>query len=713
MLGTLVIQGGDAASALKWFAQAVEAAPAQALYHAHLGEAQRRVGNIDSAERNFRDAIRLGPDLIEAHDALAAMLKSRGQFEAAAAEYRETVRLRPDFSITHYNLGVVLTALGEIDEAVDCYRRACACQPQLAEAHLNLASLLHNRREINLAASEYQCALAIRPDYFEALENYGIMLQTVGRSDEALLCFEHALRVRPGSASAHFNRGNILKTVQRSTEAIAEYREAVRLEPSFGAAYHNLAVIYNEFQQADPALEYCEKGLALDPGSASLCECKAFALHLQGRGDQALVWYRKAMELDTARADLHSNFLYTLNYLPGFSQLAVFTEHRAWAERFAEPLTHLAAPHEHNRGATRKLRLGYVSAHFRRHAVNNFSEPILVAHDHDKFEIYCYSDVASPDAVTAKLEAAADVWRPVVGLSDEQLAEQIRNDRIDILVDLAGHIGGNRLLTFARKPAPIQVTYLGYQNTTGMTAMDYRVTDEQADPPDLTERYYTEKLVRLPRAFFCYRPPDEAPPVSPLPAASSGHVTFGSFNSFRKVTPPVIDAWLRILGAVERSRLLVLAGRGGYVEQHLRELARAYALDPARIVLHDRKATAEYLDLIAQADIALDPFPFTGHTTTCDSIWMGVPVVMLQGESYASRFGGSVLRNVGLTELITKSVEQYVGCAVALANDRTRLTRLRATLRGTMSASPLLDFPGFTRNLEAAYRQMWNDWLGV
>jgi protein O-GlcNAc transferase len=541
MLGTLAIQTGNAAAALTLFARAVAIAPEQPLYHVHLGEAQRRTGNLELAERSFREGARLGPDSLEAHDALAGLLKSDGHFDEAAAEYRETVRLRPALSITHYNLGVVLTALGKPDEAIECYRRACALQPPLAEAHINLAGLLHNRHEVDAAAGEYQRALAIRPDSFDALLNYGIMLLLAGRVDEALLYFDRALQVRPGSAKAHLNRGNTLRIQRRSTEAIAAYRHAAQLDPSFDEAYHNLAVIYNEFQQADPALEFCEKGLLLEPRSASLCNCKAFALHVQGRGDEALAWYRKAMELDPARPDFYSNVLYTFNYLPGFSPQTVFSEHRAWAERFAEPLTHLAAPHEPDPSPRDKLRLGYVSAHFRRHAVNLFSEPVLLAHDHDQFEVYCYSDVAAPDALTARIEAAADVWRPVVRYSDEKLAEQIRSDRIDILVDLAGHIGGNRLLTFARKPAPIQVTYIGYQNTTGMTAMDYRLTDERADPPGLTDRYYREKLVRLPRALFCYRPPDEAPPITPLPAASSGYVTFGSFNSYRKVTPPLRD----------------------------------------------------------------------------------------------------------------------------------------------------------------------------
>ena len=315
-----------------------------------------------------------------------------------------------------------------------------------------------------------------------------------------------------------------------------------------------------------------------------------------------------------------------------------------------------------------------------------------------------------PDEATGRLKAAADGWRDVYGLTDDELAARVRDDAIDILVDLTGHIGMNRLPMFARKPAPVQVTYIGYQNTTGMSAMDYRLTDERADPPGLTDRYYTEKLVRLPRAFFCYRPGEDVPGVTPLPALEAGHVTFGSFNKFAKVTPQVIAAWLRILEHVKDSRLLVLAYRGGEVENRLHVLAAGHGIDPARIELFNKLPRPDYMKLIARADIALDPFPFNGHTTTCDSVWMGVPVVMLEGDSYVTRFGGSVLANVGLESWIASTVDQYVDVAVRQAGDLEALARLRGELRPRMADSPLLDFGGFTRHVEAAYRSMWRAW---
>jgi predicted O-linked N-acetylglucosamine transferase (SPINDLY family) len=354
-----------------------------------------------------------------------------------------------------------------------------------------------------------------------------------------------------------------------------------------------------------------------------------------------------------------------------------------------------------------------VSAFFRSHAVNFFTEPILTSHDHDRFEIICYSDVVQPDGATERIKSAVDRWCDTCGLSDEQLADQVRGEGVDILVDLTGHIGNNRLPAFARKPAPVQVTYIGYQNTTGMTAMDYRLTDERADPPGVTDRFYTEKLVRLPRAYFCYRPPDDSPPITPLPAHGDGLVTFGSFNKFAKVSPPAIDAWLRILESVPRSRLVVLANRGGYVENHLRAAAAARGVDPARVEVFDKQPHKDYMKLLARADIALDPFPFNGHTTTCDSIWMGVPVVMLEGQSYVTRFGGSVLANVGLEAWIADSIDRYVDIAVRAAEDVAGLARMRGELRARMADSPLLDFAGFTRNLENAYRRMWRDWCAA
>ncbi len=387
----------------------------------------------------------------------------------------------------------------------------------------------------------------------------------------------------------------------------------------------------------------------------------------------------------------------------------MFEEHLEWARRHAEPLTAAAPPLTNDPDPDRRLRVGYVSPYFREHAVNFFTEPLITSHDHGAFEIFLYSDNRRDNDATERLRAASDHWRDVRYKSHAELAELVREDRIDILVDLTGHIALHRLLAFARRPAPVQVTYIGYQNTTGMSAMDYRLTDERADPPG-TDCYYTEKLARLPRSYFCYRPAEDVPEVTPLPALANGHVTFGSFNNFTKVTPQVIDTWIEILRRVPDSRLLVLANRGGYVQQQFEQKARTSGVEPGRIELFDRMPRLDYYQLVARADIALDPFPFNGHTTTCDCVWLGLPVVMLQGDTYATRFGSGVLAPVGLERQITRTVDEYVERAVELASDVEGLSELRRELRPRMADSVLLDFQGFARDVEAAYRQMWCDW---
>ncbi len=700
LLGLIALQMGHHQQAVEWIREAIRLGGSQPQYLAHLGDAHRHAGQLEESATSYRRALELAPHFAEAHDALGTVLQALGQLADAEGAYRNAVRIRPQFAAAHHNLGVALRGQGRIAEALESYRRAIDVEPKLAESHLDVACILHNQHEFSAAEAAYREALRLRPDFVEALTNFGFLAQTQMRLDEAIGLFGRAVRLTPDSAVAHFNLANVYMLKQMRPEAVAEYQQTLRLQPTHFGVYHNLAILFNELRQPDPAVEVCEKGLALDPRSASLCENLAFALHTQGRGEEAIGWYRRSIELEPDRSIGYGNLLYALNFVPGREPAAVFAEHLVWAKRHAEPLTALAPPHENDRTPDRRLRVGYVSAHFCRHAVNYFTEPMIRAHDRNNFEVFCYSDVLTPDDVTARLKGAVDQWRDTGAVNDERLANMVREDRIDILVDLAGHIGGNRLLVFARKPAPVQVTYIGYQNTTGMTAMDYRLTDERADPPGRTDQFHTEQLVRLPASFFCYQPSAEAPAVTPLPAREAGRVTFGYFNNFTKVTPQVLETWMRILRRVPDSHLLVLAAGGGYVQRRLHELARQHDIDPRRIAFFDRQSLAGYLRLIQRADIALDPFPFNGHTTTCDSIWMGVPVVMLEGDTYASRFGGSVLANVGLEDLIAKSVDEYVEIAVDLAQDLDRLARLRDELRPRMAASVLLDFPGLRGTLK-------------
>jgi predicted O-linked N-acetylglucosamine transferase (SPINDLY family) len=369
-------------------------------------------------------------------------------------------------------------------------------------------------------------------------------------------------------------------------------------------------------------------------------------------------------------------------------------------------------PHAAPPPGERRLRLGYVSADFREHAAAHFLEPILLNHDRQSFEVFCYADVPRPDDVTQRLQGYADQWRSLLGLSDAQAAEIARGDGIHLLIDLSGHTGGNRLLMCARKPAPIQISYLGYLGTTGLPTIDYYLTDADADPPGQADAYYQERLVRLPQCAFCYQPGPSPQVNAEPPAAKSGDVTFGCLNSAAKLSDRVLILWSRILAAVPGSHILLRSGAGRRGEGRLRDALANEGISQERVLLLGQTETRfDYLKLFQAVDLCLDPFPYNGVTTTCDSLWMGVPVISLAGRMGPSRQGVRFLRAVGLGELIAESPEAYVRMATELARDLPRLAALRSGLRERMSRSPLMDAAGLTRNIEAAYRVMWDRYL--
>ncbi|MCE9620018.1 MAG: hypothetical protein K8R92_08910 [Planctomycetes bacterium] len=443
--------------------------------------------------------------------------------------------------------------------------------------------------------------------------------------------------------------------------------------------------------------------------------------HTQGQIQEALDLYELAMLLAPDKAMIHSNFLMVLNYMPSPDMAAIFAAHRAFGElhesgRLKPAVIGPGAPRGGaSTGGEAKIRVGYVSSDFREHAVAHFIEPVLAAHDRSTFELFAYYHHTAVDDVTRRLQTLVPNWRSLVGKSDDEIAKMVRDDHIDILVDLAGHAGLNRLPVFARKPAPVQVTWLGYPNTTGLTAMDYRITDAFADPPGMTEAFHTEKLVRLPGSFSCYRGPEKCPEVGPLPRLKSGQITFGSFNIFAKITPEVIAVWARILKRLPTAKLF-LKYRDldtPTMTQSILGNFRRHGVDAAQLrIMGDDPSHFTHMERYNSVDIGLDPFPYNGTTTTCDALWMGVPVVTLAGVSHVGRVGVSQLSNIGLPELIAKSKDDYVEIAVRLAGDVPRLTELRAGLRPRMLASPLSDIPRFTKNLEAAYLEMWKAYRG-
>lgn len=676
---------------------------------------------------------------------LAVEHHQAGRFAEAEQLYRQVLSAEPDQADALHLLGVLFSKLGRHDEAVDYVSRAVQVQSEVPEYLNGLGNVLLHAGRTDAAIEAFRCALKLRPDYADGQSNLGNALLARGLLDEALMAHAEAARLAPKTAAIQNNYGVCLRRAGRLEEAVAAFRRAIEIDPNSAEAYNNLGTVLRNLNQLDPAIAAYEQALRLRPdlpetwtnwgnlqkdagrlddaiaGHAKAVQLRpqnaeaysnlAVALTSAGRLDDAIAAFRRAAEFKPDAADLHSNLVYTLHFHPDYDGPNLLAEHRAWAERFADPLTAAAKPHDNDRSPDRRLRIGYVSPDFRLHPVGRFLLPLLAHFDREQVEVFCYSDVRKPDALTDRLRAHADHWHSTVGLSDAQLAEQIRADRIDVLVDLTMHMADNRMLAFARKPAPVQITWLAYTGTTGLVAMDYRISDPHLDPPD-NDTFSTERTIRLPHCFWCYEPHEIAPDVSALPAQLNGFITFGSFNNFSKVTEPTLRLWAELLRGVPRSRLLLHTLEGEH-RQRVRAIFASAGVSPDRLEFVGFQPMDAFFRLHHRIDIALDPFPYGGGTTTCDALWMGVPVVTLAGQTAVGRAGVSLLSNVGLPELIARTAEEYVAIARGLASDLPRLAELRATLRHRTSASPLMDAPRFATDMLDAYRAGWQEWCGT
>ncbi|MGD9724138.1 MAG: tetratricopeptide repeat protein [Pirellulales bacterium] len=710
LLGTLALQTGHVQPAIELLSKATVLDRTQASFLANLAVAYRTAGDVEQAIAVNRRAAALDPNFAAPHINLAGIFQGQGNLAAVKDCLQAVLRITPGDVEARVALGEVERELGNTAAAAECFTQAARNAPDNPRVLAAVGLLAYDRGDFVAARASFEAALAVAPKYANARNNLANTLKELRLPEEAEREYRQAVADDPQLTIGHLNLGLLLADLGRPEDAVAPLRTVVEQDPKLARGWSNLAAALLGTGELDEAAAAARRALAIQPEYPSaLCDLGS-CFRALGKLDDAIAHYRLAERLNPRQPAYRSNLIYTLCMHGGYDAQTLFEEHRAWGRAHADALTAVSAPHTNDRTPGRRLRVGYVSAHFWDHAVNFFSEPILASHDHEQVEVYCYSHGSRAGETNSRLRTYADHWRELGPCDDQQAAELVRRDQIDILVDLSGHIGGNRLLVFARKPAPVQVTYIGYQNTTGMTAMDYRLTDAWADPPGTTDAYYTEKLVRLRRAFFCYLPSADAPPVGPLPADARGYVTFGSFNAFSKVTPEVLAAWARLLQAVGQSRLLVLAHQVDSLRQYLHDTFSALGIAADRWTIADRCSRSAYLRLIADTDIALDPFPFNGHTTTCDALWQGVPVVTLAGRTYAQRFGSSAHVNLGLKELIAGSVDEYVDIAAQLAGDVPRLAALREGLRGRMAASPIVDAAGFTRNLEAAYRTMWEHW---
>jgi predicted O-linked N-acetylglucosamine transferase (SPINDLY family) len=691
--------------------------------------------------RDARDASKPERDFARALD-----LHRAGRSDEAEGLFRSTVLALPGHHPSHFALGFIALQSGRSELAVTHLARAAALEPNNVAYRLNLGEALRRVGRLGEAVHELERAIASKPDFAEAFHNLGIVLLQAGDSDAGVARLAYAVDLQPGVpvfherlAEALSGRGEreaaelhmrcaglplekaggwvelsgLLEALGRVEGAAAASLRALSMDPGCASAHATLAAARVLQHRYDEAVECCRKAIALDPSTWLAHFHLGNALAATGSVAEALASFRRTVDLSPEQHAAHSSVVFFTPYAPGVDAAGIGREAREWARLRADSLADPVPAHPNDVDPERRLRVGFVSADLRLHPAGLFLRPLLAHRDRQATEVFCYSTAPVRDATTARLRALADGWRDTANVTDDAIAAVVRDDRIDVLVDLTMHASGGRPLLFARKPAPVQICWLAYVGTTGLRAIDYRITDPHLEPPGVDPGWAAEAPLVLPETFWCYEPwtaaaGTTAPVVGPLPAARTGRVTFGSQHSIQKVNGEVIAVWAAVLKAVPRSELALFApepARPAVIAMFQRE-----GIGPERIRFLSLRGIGAYLDAYNRIDVCLDTFPCNGATSSLDALWMGVPVVTLAGQTPAGRAGLSIATNLGLTDLVARTPEAYVAAAVGLAEDLVRLGELRSTLRARMEASVLMDAPRFARNMEIAVRTAWQRW---
>jgi protein O-GlcNAc transferase len=717
LLGVLAMQAGDHARAAELIAGAIRAYPSNPMSHFNLGVALQAQNKFDEAKQSYRNALSLNANYAEAHNNLALLLQAQGELDEAIGHYRKTLLILPDYAQAHVNLGSALLAQGDLADAAEHFYRALSLAPDSADAHTNLGFALHEQGELDKAIEHYLRALSSRPDSAELNNNLGAAFKDQGRADAAVACFERALSLKPDYAKAHNNLGIIFKDQGKLNQAVMRFHQALAIEPDNAEVHSNLGNALKDQGKLSDAVASYRRAISLDPDAEANTNLGG-ALGEQGETDGVVRYRQKAISSGSASADAYSNLLFLYSYHALIASREYLVPARGW-ERVCVPARErqLAREKIFQRPALagRRLKVGYVSGDYCTHAVSYFIEQLFAHHDRARIELFAYSAHGQRDAVTARLQALADRWVSVVGIPDTMVLDQIESDGIDVLVDLSSHTAHNRLGVFARRAAPVQAHYLGYFASTGLTEMDYFIGDEILTPPE-TDDHFCEQVWRLPRVRACYDGKTDAPEHNWQPA-SDGSVRLGSFNNLGKITPQTVGLWAEVLHALPEGKLLLktkeLADAGN--RRRILDAMAGHGISQDRIELQDSGATPgwrEHMAYYDRLDIVLDPVgAHGGYTTTCDALWMGAPVIALEGGRMALRMAASILDALGHPGWIAGSEAEYVAKVVALARDAEQRKILRASQRERMAASPLCDAKGMTVSLENAYSEMFERWL--
>ena len=689
MLGALACQTGRPQAAIEAMEKAVALNPARADFHCNLGEACRQVaaaggagagGLLQRAEAEFQQAIALDPRLADAHTNLANLYLRQERFVEALQTAQTVVQFAPGNATAHRFAADALVRLQRPGEALAAYERALALQPGLTDARFNA----------------------------------GLLLLDQGRLEEAAAAFRAVVAATPQDGDARLQLAETLNRLQRPAEAYQELLALVQLNPACAPGHSKLANLLRNNDHIDEALAHYQRAVEIDPKDWITHGNMSFALRDQARLDEAVAIQRGLLERHPDATALHSGLVFTMHLIPGIPRDAVRREQALWNRRHADAVAAQRGHHANDRDPARRLRIGYVSADLRSHPVGRFMLPLLKNHDRAQVEVVCYQAAQTADQVTGQIQRAADRYVNLGGRNDDDAAAAIRADGIDILVDLNNHTIDNRMMLFARQPAPVQISYLAFSAGTGLETIDWRLTDPYIDPlPSPDDDQPFEKPLRLAETYWCYAAHAAAGDVAPLPALAAGGVTFGSFNYFSKCNDQVLALWARLLAEMPAARLALCVPAGSR-RAYVREFFQTRGISPERLLFVGRTREEGYFRNYGQVDVALDPFPWAGGTTTCDALWMGVPVITLAGApgETLQRCGVSILTNLGRPEWIAATPDDYIAKARALAGDLPRLAEIRAALRPQMQSSVLMDAPRFARNVEAAFRQAWVAWCG-
>ena len=690
---------------------ALEINPRYVEAQSNLGITLKEQGRLVEAEASYRRALEINPIDAKAHYNLGNILKEQGRHTEAEASYRWVLEINPGDAEAHYNLGNTLKDQGRLMDAETSYRRALEIKHDFAEAHNNLGINLKEQGRFTEAEASYHRALEIKHDFAEAHNNLGNAWWEQGRFTEAEASYRRALEINPGDAKAHCNLGNTLNDQGRLMEAEASYRRALEINPDYADAYNSLGSTLKGQGRLTEAEASYHRALEINPDYADAYNNLGGTLKGQGRLTEAEASYHRVLEINPQDAVAHSNLLFTLNYSPS-NHISYCLEEACRYGQMVDRKVGSRFSAWQCMPRPERLRVGLVSGDLNNHPVGYFLENVLAQIDSTRIELIAYPTNSKEDELTARIKPYFCAWKSLVGRSDENAARLIHADGVHLLLDLSGHTAKNRLPVFAWKPAPVQASWLGYSGTTGVPQMDYFLGDPFVAPKE-EDSHFTERIWRLPESYLCFTPPAVPVEIGPLPALTTGRITFGCFNNLTKMGDDVVALWSRVLQVIIGSKLFLRTrylNDSVVLENTIKRFA-ARGIASNRLVLEGTLSTrAELFESYNRVDIALDPFPYSGTTTSVEGLWMGVPVITLMGDRFLSHIGESIVSNAGLVDWIAENDDDYVAKAVMHTTDLERLSTLRAQLRKKVLASPLFDAPRFARNFEAALWGMWERW---